>query len=330
MRDGVVFFGSDGIALPLLEFLADGGTLPLVGIVTGPDRPAGRGQTMAKTAVASFAERRGIPTIKPEALDGGTVAWLGEIGCAMILVMAYGRMLRRNILDFPPLGIYNFHASILPKYRGASPIEAAIASGERETGVSLMEIVEEMDAGAVAAVGTVPIVDGDNHGTVANKIAAACPILLGKNFEALRAGTVHWHPQDRARASYTRKLSKEDGAIDFSLPAEALKNRLRALTPHIGGRLDSGGVSLKIGAVSAEAESSGRTRCGEIISVGRDGLRVATGRGTLVIHELQRPGGRMLPVGDFTNGFPLRRGTVIPSHGTVDLVFPHPFTGKIR
>jgi methionyl-tRNA formyltransferase len=328
MKPRAVFFGSDGIALPLLEFLVGNGAVRLVGIVTQPDRPTGRGHRMAATVIASFAEARGIPMIKPEVLDDGVVAWLGEVGCDLIFVMAYGRLLRRNILDLPPAGIYNFHASILPQYRGASPIEAAIASGETETGVSLMRIVEAMDAGDVAAIERVPIGEGDDYTTVAGKIATACPILLEKTIGALLAGTIPWRPQDPAASSYTRKLTKEDGALDFSLAAVDLKNRQRALPPSIGCYLEYGGIPLGVGGVAAEAAHHPGAVPGEIVSVGKDGLKIATGQGTLVIHELQRPGGRMLPVGDFTNGFPLRRGVILPFAESIGLVFPRPYAVK--
>ncbi|MDR2737830.1 MAG: methionyl-tRNA formyltransferase, partial [Puniceicoccales bacterium] len=157
MKKNTIFFGSDAIALPLLEFLIGGDYVELVGIVSQPDKPVGRGQNVVRTAISTFAERNGIPLLNPLVPDENTVSWMKSLGCDIVFVMAYGHILRANILGAPRLGIYNFHASILPKYRGASPIETAIACGETETGVSLMQIVEKMDAGDVADTEAVEI-----------------------------------------------------------------------------------------------------------------------------------------------------------------------------
>jgi methionyl-tRNA formyltransferase len=239
--------------------------------------------------------------------------------------MAYGHILGKNILEVPPLGIYNFHASMLPKYRGASPIETAIACGETETGVSLMRIVEEMDAGAVADVERVPIGCDDTYRQISEKISGACPVMLGRNLDALCSGTLHLSEQSHANATFTRKLSKSDGLLDFSLPAEALKNRIRALTPHIGCVLEYDGISLKIGAASAHSNRCEDFRSGQIVAVESDAISVATADGLLLIGELQRPGGRMLKIKDFINGFPIEPGKILPSHPSRELVSVSPF-----
>jgi methionyl-tRNA formyltransferase len=242
--------------------------------------------------------------------------------------MAYGHILRSDILAVPPLGIYNFHGSILPKYRGASPIEAAIASGDRQTGVSLMRVVEKMDAGAVADVGTVPIGEDDTYAEVAEKIAQICPLLLQKNLEAICQGKLRFQEQDHGNATFTRKLSADDGPLDFFQPAMCLRNRVRAITPHIGARIDCDGVPLRIGRVSALAEDCAHALPGEVIRVGKRGLFVATGDGVLAIHELQRPTGRMLRVGDFINGFAIEPGKIFVSHPSQPFSSAQPMVKK--
>jgi methionyl-tRNA formyltransferase len=314
MKKNVIFFGSDAIALPLLEFLLRSDSVKLSGIVSKSGMPSGRGHRVDDTDVSKFAQAHGIQLLTPSKPDATTATWMRSVGCDMIFVMAYGHMLRSNVLEVPRLGIYNFHGSILPKYRGASPIEAAIACGETETGVTLMRVVEEMDAGPVADVEKITIAEGDTYAEVSEKISAACPVLLARNLDALLGGTVKLEEQVHAEATFTRKLSKADGMLDFSMPAETLKNRVNALAPHIGCSVEYGGVDLKIGSVSTEDVSLAGFSSGEIVQAGPDALKIATGSGLLTIGELQRPGGKMLRIGDFLNGFPMGTGMVLPSH----------------
>jgi methionyl-tRNA formyltransferase len=278
---------------------------------------------LEQTAVSAFAERNGISLLKPQKPDENLAMQMRSMGCDIILVMAYGHILRKNILEVPLFGIYNFHASILPKYRGASPIEAAIANGESETGVSLMQIVEAMDAGAVADVESVPIAPDDTYADVAKKISLLCPTLLRRNLQKICDGTLKWEEQDAVNATYAGKLSKEEGLLDFSLPAAKLKNRIRALTPHIGCVIYLGGVPLKIGKVAVESADCSRFARGEIVAIARDGMKIATGDGMLIICELQRPGGKMLQAKDFANGFSVKIGEVVPSHPMRELSFVH-------
>jgi methionyl-tRNA formyltransferase len=324
MKKKVVFFGSHSVALPLLRFLFANEFVELTGIISRPDRPAGRGQKLARPAVSEFADGNGIPLLNPQKPDGSTVAWIRDVGCDIILLVAYGHILRKNILEIPPLGIYNFHASILPKYRGPSPVETAIACGEKETGVSLMCIVEEMDAGDIADIEKVSIDDGDSYGEVVKNIAAACPTLLRRNLEKMCNGTLEVYKQNSADATFTRKLSKEDGLLDFSQPATSLKDRVRALRPHIGCTINYMGIPLGIGVVSVEISHSPTNSFGEIVSIGANGVKITTGNGILVIHELQKPGGKMLKIADFMNGFAMETGKIIPSHPMQRLIFDHP------
>ncbi|MDR1402004.1 MAG: methionyl-tRNA formyltransferase [Puniceicoccales bacterium] len=324
MKKKVVFFGSDGISLPLLEFLRSSDFVEVTGIVSQPSRASGRGQKLTQTAISQFAKQNQIPLLTPAKPDEQTADWIRSSGCDLILVMAYGHILRRNILDLPSLGIFNFHASILPKYRGASPIETAIACGETETGVSLMEVVEEMDAGDMADVEKIPITSGSTYSEIAEKIAAACPILLQRNLGEICNGTLKLEKQNPADATFTKKLSKIDGMLDFSKPAVALVNRVRALTPHIGCHVIHRETLLKVGKVSADFSDYSEFKPGEIIAVDRNFVKIATGEGALLIHELQRPGKKMLQIKDFTNGFAMNPGEIIAAHPQEQLVFSRP------
>jgi methionyl-tRNA formyltransferase len=325
MKTRIAFFGSHKISLPLLEFLLRSDIAQLSAIVSQPDRPSGRGLGIAQTEVSKFAERNSIPLLKPNVPDNATASWLKSIGCDLILVMAYGHILRENILAVPEKGIYNFHASILPKYRGASPIETAIACGETETGVSLMRVVEAMDAGEVADIGRVSINSTDNYETVSKKIATASPILLSRNLMELCGGTLQFVEQDHALATFTRKLSKADGQLNFYQPAELLSNKIRALTPHIGCEINLCGTALKIGSASVEATNCTEFAPGEVVAIESMAMKIATADGLLAIHELQRPGGRMLKVGDFANGFPIKIGEVFESRSGPAFSFDKPY-----
>jgi methionyl-tRNA formyltransferase len=325
MKKQVIFFGSNAISLPLLEYLQASQLMEITGVITQPDRPSGRGQALKSTVISDFSEKYNIPLLKPHVLDVNTVAWIKSMGCDIIFIMAYGRILKKNILELPSLGIYNFHASVLPKYRGASPIESAITCGDSETGVSLMQVVEAMDAGAIADMEKVPIEPNDTYMEVTTKISLACLPLLERNSQAICDDTVSWQEQDPLQATYTRKLSSEDGILDFSRPALYLKNLVNAFTPHIGCRIDHYGIFLKIKSPDVEPMDCSRFKIGEVISAGVDGVKIVAKDGLLVIHELQRPGGKMLRAVDFLNGFAMRPGDVITSHASQELVHVRPY-----
>lgn len=319
MKKKVVFFGSHEIALPLLDYLLSSDSVELSGIVSQRDKPTGRGNKVTPTVISEFAIKNGIPLLTPDKPDDSTIEWMRSLGCEIIFVMAYGHILKSDLLRFPKLGIFNFHASILPKYRGASPIESAIASGESVTGVSLMKIVEEMDAGDVVDVEKVTINHDDTYKEVSKKISLACLPLIERNLSKICSGDVVGTPQNHSLATFARKLSKADGALDFNHPAVALKNRINAFFSHIGSFIDYEGTILKVGHACAEPSNSANHKCGEILYVG-DNLKIATADGNLLIYNLQRPGGRMLPVRDFCNGFNLKVGTIITSHDMTTLV----------
>lgn len=322
----VVFLGSDPIALPLLEWLAGEGKTraQVVAVFTQPDRPTGRGQRVTPNGIKLWAQERGLPVLQPEKLTDATRAELAALHPDVALVMAYGHILRDEFITTPRFGTLNFHASLLPKYRGASPIQTAIASGEKETGVSLMRIVRRMDAGPVADVERVPIGPLDTALEVEAKLAAACVPLLARALPRIGHGELVFVPQDEARATYCRRLEKEDGALDFVQPAAALAARINGLFPWPACSFETGGVSVKCGLADALPVLHVE-RPGTVLGADAEGLLVATGEEALRIRRLQRPGGKLLGAAEFLRGFAIPAGTRLESRPLPALVGTTPF-----
>ncbi|WP_414660428.1 methionyl-tRNA formyltransferase [Horticoccus sp. 23ND18S-11] len=329
----IVFLGSDAIALPLLHWLAGPGAAvaQVVAVFTQPDRAVGRGQKVQPNAIKLWAIERGLPVLQPEKLDEVVRGQLAELGADLGLVMAYGHILRDDFIATPRLGMLNLHTSVLPKYRGASPIQTAIASGERATGVTLMRIVRRLDAGPVADVERVAIGNLDTALDIESRLGAACVAPVARALPRLAAGELEFISQDDAAATYCRKLQKEDGVLDFSVAASALAARVNGLYPWPGCAVEIGGQIVKLGLADVaapggagvppasgdesrrDADAPGGAP-GEVIGADADGLLIATGQGVLRLRRLQRPGGRMLPAAEFLRGFPVAAGTRLPSH----------------
>jgi methionyl-tRNA formyltransferase len=325
----LVFLGSDPIAMPLLQWLASEATsvARIVGVFTQPDRPVGRGQKIQPNAVKTWASEHGLPVFQPEKLTSDICDELRKLDADVGLVMAYGHILRDEFIATPRLGMLNLHTSILPKYRGASPIQSAVASGERETGVTLMRIVRRLDAGPIADIERVSVDVLDTALEVETKLAAACVPLLKRALPSLAAGTLTFTPQDDAAATFCRKLQKDDGVLDFSVAATVLAARVNGLFPWPGCVMEISGQSIKLGLADVAVSDGGETgaaselgsgphrrAAGEVIGANREGLLIATGEGVLRIRRLQRPGGRMLSAAEFIRGFAVPSGARIPSH----------------
>lgn len=326
MRRRIVFMGSDPIALPGLDFLADEALdrVEIAGVLTQPDRPAGRGRKLKANEIKQWAVARGVEVRQPERPGREEVAWLRQVGCELVLVMAYGHILRRAFLEFPPLGTYNLHASLLPGYRGASPIQSALAEGEKEMGVTLMRMVRRMDAGPIVDQEAFPVARRETGQTATAKIAAACVPLLSRNLDALLRGQVSLREQDEEAVNYTRKLEKNDGALNFSAPAATLARRINALYPWPGGFVEHREQRVKIGLADWGDEAAGGEP-GTVVRADESGLEVACGSGRLSMLVLQRPGGRLLPAGEFLRGLPIPVGTRFSSSPMPSLVSERPF-----
>lgn len=327
----LVFMGSDAIALPALDWLHGGGVGQVVAVFTQPDRAVGRGQKVQPNAIKLWAEARGLPVHQPEKFDAAARAQLAAYAPDLTLVMAYGHILKQDVIDTPRLGTLNLHTSILPRYRGASPIQTATACGDRETGVTLMRMVLQLDAGPVADVERVAIAPLDTAAEVEAKLAQACVPLLARCLPAIAAGRQIFTPQDAAQATFCRRLEKADGVLDFTAPAAALAARINGLNPWPGCSVEIAGQPVKLGLADAvgqpeTGESASAQTPGTVLGHEADALLVATGQGVLRLRRLQRPGGKMLPAGEFLRGFPVAPGTVLPSRPMPPLVAAQPFS----
>jgi methionyl-tRNA formyltransferase len=333
----IVFMGSDAIALPALDWLArstgsgqaEGGLAEVVAVFTQPDRAAGRGQKVQPNAIKQWAAGRGLPVLQPEKVGEAERQQLAIFSPDLILVMAYGHILRQEVIDTPALGTLNLHTSVLPAYRGASPIQAAIADGEISTGVTLMRMVRELDAGPVADVERVVIGPLDTAAEVEAKLAKACVPLLARCLPLITAGLQVFTPQDASRATFCRRLEKADGVLDFTRTAAVLAARINALNPWPGCAMEINGQVVKAGlADECQLLNDTAAGAGTVLGADADGLLIRTGQGILRLRRLQRPGGRMLPATEFLRGFPVAAGTRLASTPMPPLVDNRPFPSR--
>ncbi|MCC5790496.1 MAG: methionyl-tRNA formyltransferase [Opitutales bacterium] len=323
----IIFLAADPIALPSLRFLhqpPDDLPVKLVGLVSQPDRPTGRGRKTKPNPAAAWAEEQGLSCWKPEKPDDDLVATLAAEKPDLLLVMAYGHLLKKNIRELAPRGIWNLHASLLPAYRGASPAVGAIAGGETESGVTFMEVVRQMDAGDIVAQEKVPVTETDSGADLEEKIGQASPGLLAQVLPLFcRGEEIPRIFQNDAEASYTRKLRKDDGYLDFHGSAQALARRINALNPWPGAFLEVGESKLKIGRASAGSGKSDEETFGPgrlLPDPSGKLVRIACAEGVLNVLQLQRPGGKMLPAEDFLRGFSFPEKIQFPSHPMEPLV----------
>lgn len=318
--------GSDAIALPALDWLAGSGLAQVAAVFTQPDRATGRGQKVQANAIKLWAAARGLPVLQPEKVGAVEQRQLAELRPDLTLVMAYGHILKQDFIDTPRLGTLNLHTSVLPKYRGASPIQTAIASGENETGVTLMRIARELDAGPVAGVERVKIDPLDTAVEVEAKLAQACVPLLARCLPAVAAGTQTFVPQVATAATFCRRLEKSDGGLDFTQPAAVLAARINGLHPWPGCSVVINGQPVKPSLADVcHILYDKPAGAGVVLGADDEGLRVGTGQGALRLRRLQRPGGRMLAAAEFLRGFPVAAGTQLASTPMPPLVAPAPF-----
>ncbi len=365
----VVFLGTPEIAVPTLERLI-AGPHEVVGVVSQPDRGRGRGRKPSPSPVAQVALREGLPLLQPERVgEAETLEALRRLAPDLGVVVAFGQFIPKSVRELPSRGyMINAHASLLPKYRGAAPIARAILEGERETGISVMRVVREMDAGPVALVLKTEIGAQENTAELSARLADLAAEAIARAVDLVAADAIEWQEQDERQATHAAKIEKGDALLDLRQSAERLVHRIHALSPRPGGQLRllqpaaadtegraGAGTAADTAADSAvdSADAPGGTRSGrpsggipgvrdEILKVSRadsvpfaagerpapgsieiDGLdagagadaaasrgplRIATGEGWLLPRTLQRPGGRMLPIGEFLRGFPIPDG----------------------
>tara|TARA_B000000557_G_scaffold211856_1_gene177974 strand:+ start:318 stop:1310 length:993 start_codon:yes stop_codon:yes gene_type:complete len=324
--ESLIFMGSDSIALPVLDSIREGrcGRVSIDAIYTQPDRPKGRGKKIAANEIKLWAREHGVPVFQPRKMGKDERLEIQAIGPKAILVMAYGHILSQKLIDVPEKGIWNLHTSLLPKYRGASPIQSAIVSGESKTGVSLMKVVRRMDAGPILDIEKVRIEEQDTSVELEKKLSSICPILVERNLERIMSGDVSTEEQKEDDATYTRKLLKNDGELDFRRPAVELARRINGLFPWPAAKFEYRGVSIKIGLASSHDEGTDEGSPGEIVGLSEQGLELRCGQGTLCLKRLQRPGGKMIATSEFVRGFQLPIGEKLESKPMSLLVASEP------
>lgn len=310
----IVFMGTPELAVPSLEVLLKSED-QVVGVVTQPDRPKGRGQTLAASPVKQVALREGLPLLQPLKMKDPVFldalrAWQPDL----IAVTAFGRILPPAILSLPPRGCINVHGSLLPKYRGAGPIQWAIIKGEQETGITTMLMDEGMDTGPMLLQERVPILPEDTAGTLSVKLAEVGGRLLVETIRRLHAGTLTPQPQDHSKATLAPLLKKEDGLITWTASATDIANRIRGLSPWPGAYAYAGGERWILSLASAEdaaVPKAGGAGPGTVVEVRKDALLIATGDGLLAISEFQPANSRRMTVAQYLAGHTVAPGLVL-------------------
>lgn len=314
----ILFIGTGDIGLPVLESLARDPAHELLGVVTQPDKPAGRKQALLAPPVKHFALQENLPVFQPPKIRAPeSVAEIRSLRAELIVVMAYGQILPRAVLDAASVGCWNLHASLLPRHRGAAPIQAAIAAGDAETGITVMWMDEGLDTGDVLLKKSIPIDPRETGASLHAKLAALAPAALREALALWSKNSAPRVPQDHALATCAPKLQRGHGHLDWAQPAEKIERTVRALNPWpaayslLPARENEPARKLKI--FDAEMASGvGRAGApGEILAADKSGIVIAAQDAGIRLREVQPEGGRRMSARDFLQGNPLRCGTVL-------------------
>jgi methionyl-tRNA formyltransferase len=314
----VIFAGTPEFARVALERLHGAGHAIAL-VLTQPDRPAGRGMKLQPSPVKQFALAWQVPVAQPRSLrlDGkypedalAAKAAIEQARADVMVVAAYGLILPQWVLDAPRLGCLNIHASLLPRWRGAAPIHRAIEAGDRETGVTIMQMDAGLDTGAMLLADRIPIDAGDTTGTLHDKLAALGGALVVDALALAADGRLEPVRQPETGVTYAHKIEKAEAVIDWSQPAEAIARRIRAFDPFPGASSVLGGEPVKLWRAEAIGGTDGDGPPGQIVAAGPAGIDVRCGLGCLRITRLQRAGGNRLAVADFLRGFAVKAGTM--------------------
>lgn len=302
----IVFMGTPEFAVPSLQALLDADPKTagrVVGVVTQPDRPKDRGHRLAPPPIKVLALQAALPFLQPVKMkDQAFLDALRSWAPDLIAVTAFGRILPPVVLDLPPLGCVNVHGSLLPKYRGAAPLQWAIINGETETGITTMLMDPGLDTGPMLLRETVPIHPTDTAGDLAARLAPLGGRLLVETIVGLRNGTVRPIPQDHAHATLAPLLKKEDGILNWEGEGTALANRIRGLTPWPGAYTYHGEERWQVWRAQAAPVGCAEAEPGTILAVTKDALRIATGKGALLIQEIQPASGKRLSIEQYLAG----------------------------
>lgn len=304
--------GTPGFAVFSLEALAGAG-MEIAGVVSQPDRPRGRGKKVLPSPVKDQALALGLPVYQPERVrEENFIRLLRGLKPDVVAVVAFGQILPGEILNLPPLGCVNVHASLLPRYRGAAPIQRAVINGERETGVTIMKMDRGLDTGDMLIQARTPVDPEENFGSLHDRLARMGADLLPEALEMLAAGRLTGIPQDNGKATYAPVITRQDEIIDWTGPAHVIKNRVRGLDPRPGARTSLGDKVLKIWKVKETRESGDRGAIpGEVVAITGEGPVVQCGDISLVIRQLQLEGGKRMGSEEFLRGVRIIPGVVL-------------------
>ena len=299
----LIYMGTPDISARVLQRLIEAG-FHFVAVVSNEDKAVGRKHIIEPTPVKEVALRYGIPVYQPHSFKNGGDAFLSEIPADLILTMAYGKIVPSSVLNHPKYGCLNLHGSLLPKYRGASPIQMAIRDGLDVTGVSLMQMVEAMDAGEVYATKEIPVSDSDNYETLGQKMSEAAAELAIENVLSYLQGKLKGVPQNEEEVTFCGKITPEQEHIPLSLPARMALRYINSLSPAPGGYVNLDGKKLKIFSAEVDSRSG---EAGQIISTKKE-LVIACGEGSLSLMMIQLEGKKPMMARDFVNGFHIGEG----------------------
>ena len=294
----VLFIGTGEIGVPVLRWLKESGEHELIGVVTQPDKPVGREQRIEAPPIKAALATRNVPVLQPKRIKAEeAIAEIRALAPDVIVVMAYGQILPRAVLEIPPIACLNLHASLLPQHRGAAPIQAAIVAGDRETGITVMYMDEGLDTGDVLLQKRIKIATDETGGSLHDRLAEIAPPALDEALSALRDGTAPRIPQDSSLATYAAKLEREDGRIDWAESAEAIERKIRAFDPWPGAFTvlrDDAGRERKLKIFRVHIASGG----------GGSALAFPAKEGVLALDEVQLEGKRRMTAAEFLRGYP--------------------------
>ena len=300
----VVFMGTPDIAATCLSRILETGW-DVVGVYTQPDRPKNRGMKLAFSPVKEVAIAHNIAVYQPENFrEEETVEQLRSLQPDVVAVVAYGRILPQKVLDIPPLGCINIHASLLPAYRGSAPYQWAVLDGLKETGVTAMYLCREMDAGDIIDTAKTPIGENETAGEVLDKLAVLGAELLDKTLSAIENGTAVGTPQDHSKATYAPMLDKSMCPMNFEKTALQLHNHVRGMNPWPVATMELQGKRFKVYETAVLPENSGKAP-GSVLGITKTGLKIACAEGVIEIRTLQAEGGKRMAAPDYFRGHPL-------------------------
>lgn len=302
-RPRILFMGTPEFAVPSLEVLVEK-DWPVIGVVTQPDRPKGRGQRLVASPVKETAERRGLTVYQPEKVRAPEFLEIFRgLAPDMVVLVAFGQILPKDIIDGPPLGCVNVHPSLLPRYRGAAPMNWALIRGETKTGVTIMRMDEGVDSGDILFQEETPIEPGETYDRLHDRLAVLGAQCLLRTIEGLAAGTVRRIPQDHSRATLAPRLKKDDGLIRWEAPARDIAHFVAGLSSVPGAFTYLDGKVLKVFAAEAEDAAAGCEEPGTIVGTNPKGLQIAAGGGTVYLQDVQLESKKRMPITEFLRGF---------------------------